>query len=75
MNTRSGFQLFTIRGIPIRVHDTFLLVLPFLADLFGQRSAAAASLAGVPLTSLSGPPWAWGLAVALPRGPGTEALP
>jgi Zn-dependent protease/CBS domain-containing protein len=65
MNTRSGFQLFMIRGIPIRVHYTFLLVLPFLAYLFGQSFSAAAVLAGVPASDLSGPPWAWGLAVAL----------
>lgn len=65
MNTRSGFKLFTVRGIPIRVHYTFLLVLPLLAYLFGQSFAAAARLAGVPLSALSGPPWGWGLALAL----------
>jgi Zn-dependent protease len=65
MRKRGGFQLFTIRGIPIRVHYSFLLVLPILAYLFGQSFVAAANLAGVPPSDLSGPPWAWGLAVAL----------
>lgn len=65
MNTRHGFRIFTIRGIPIRIHYTFLLVLPFLAYAFGRRFADAASLAGVPSAALSGPPWAWGLLVAL----------
>jgi Zn-dependent protease/predicted transcriptional regulator len=65
MNTRNGFRIFTIRGIPIRVHFTFLLVLPFLAYTFGQSFEAAARLADVPPSSLTGPPWAWGLAVAL----------
>lgn len=65
MNTRHGFRIFTIRGIPIRIHYTFLLVLPFLAYLFGRSFADAARLAGVPADALSGPPWAWGLLVAL----------
>jgi Zn-dependent protease/predicted transcriptional regulator len=65
MNTRHGFQIFTVRGIPVRIHYTFLLVLPFLAYAFGQSFVAAANLAGVPPASLSGPPWAWGLLVAL----------
>ena len=65
MNTRHGFRIFTVRGIPIRIHFTFLLVLPFLAWAFGQRFADAARLAGVPADALSGPPWAWGLLVAV----------
>lgn len=65
MNTRQGFQIGTIRGIPIRIHYTFLLVLPFLAYGFGQNFVGAARLAGVPADRLSGPPWLWGLLVAL----------
>lgn len=65
MNTRNGFQIGTIRGIPIRIHYTFLLVLPFLAYLFGQNFVGAARLANVPSDRLSGPPWLWGLLVAL----------
>jgi Zn-dependent protease/CBS domain-containing protein len=65
MSTRHGFQVGRIRGIPIRIHFTFLLVLPFLAYAFGQNFAGAARLAGVPAESLSGSPWLWGLLVAL----------
>lgn len=65
MNTRRGFRIFTVRGIPIRIHYTFLLILPFLAWTFGRSFVEAARLAGVPAASLSGPPWAWGLLVAL----------
>ena len=65
MGTRHGFRIATIRGIPIRIHYTFLLVLPFLAYAFGQNFVAAARLGGVPVDTLSGPPWAWGLLVAL----------
>jgi len=65
MGTRHGFRIGTIRGIPIRIHYTFLLVLPFLAYAFGQNFVAAARLGGVPAATLRGPPWAWGLLVAL----------
>jgi Zn-dependent protease/predicted transcriptional regulator len=65
MNLRQGFRLLTVRGIPIRIHVTFLLVLPFLAYAFGQSFSAAARMAGVPEHGLSGSPWAWGLLVAL----------
>jgi len=65
MNTRHGFQIGTIRGIPIRIHYTFLIVLPFLAYVFGQNFVGAARLAGVSADRLSGPPWLWGLFVAL----------
>lgn len=65
MDTRHGFRLFAVRGIPIRIHFTFLLVLPFLAYAFGQGFAEAARVAGVPAASLTGPPWLWGLLVAL----------
>jgi Zn-dependent protease/CBS domain-containing protein len=65
MNTRHGFRIFTVRGIPVRIHYTFLLVLPFLAYAFGRGFVGAAQLAGVPAAELSGPPWAWGLLVAL----------
>jgi Zn-dependent protease/CBS domain-containing protein len=65
MNTRHGFRIFSVRGIPIRIHYTFLLVLPFLAYAFGRSFVTAASLAGIPATALTGPPWAWGLLVAL----------
>ncbi|HTP51153.1 MAG TPA: site-2 protease family protein [Anaeromyxobacteraceae bacterium] len=65
MNTRYGFQIARVLGIPVRIHYTFLLVLPFLAYAFGQNLIAAARLAGVPANRLSGSPWLWGLVVAL----------
>jgi len=65
MDTRQGFRIGSIRGIPIRIHYTFLLVLPFLAYGFGRSFIEAAKLAEVPPDRLSGSPWIWGLAVAL----------
>lgn len=60
-----GVRIGSVRGIPIRVHPTFLLVLPFLALSFGRSLTAAASLAGVPAHRLGGTALAWGLLVAL----------
>lgn len=65
MDTRSGFKIATVAGIPIRIHITFLIVLPFLALTFGRSFEAAARLADVPPDALGGPPWLWGLGVAL----------
>lgn len=62
---RGTFRIFSIRGIPIRIHYSFLLVLPFLAVLFGRAFAAAAQRAEVPPTLLHGSPWLWGLGVAV----------
>lgn len=62
---RGTFRIFTIHGIPIRIHYSFLLVLPFLALLFGRVFAAAARHAEVPPALLHGSPWLWGLGVAI----------
>ncbi|MFZ5472158.1 MAG: M50 family metallopeptidase [Myxococcota bacterium] len=60
-----AFKLATIRGIPIRIHFSFLLVLPFLALLFGRVFSAAAQAARVPPEQLTGSPWLWGLGLAV----------
>jgi Zn-dependent protease/CBS domain-containing protein len=62
---RGTFRIFTIRGIPIRIHYSFLLVLPFLALLFGRVFKTAALHAEVPPALLHGSPWLWGLGVAI----------
>jgi Zn-dependent protease len=65
MDTRSGFKIATIAGIPIRIHVTLLVVLPFLALAFGRSFVEAARVAEVPPEAVGGPPWLWGLGVAL----------
>jgi len=60
-----GLRIATIRGIPIRVHVTFLLALPLVAWGFARAFVAAATLADVPPDRLGGSPWAWGLLVAI----------
>lgn len=61
----SGFKIGTIRGIPIRIHYTFLLILPLLAIAFARTFRAAAVAAEVPPEQLAGSPWLWGLGVAV----------
>ncbi|WNG52081.1 CBS domain-containing protein [Archangium minus] len=64
-HVRGAFRIATLRGIPIRVHYSFLLVLPFLAWLFGQAFRSAAQAAEVPPERLMGSPLAWGLGLAV----------
>jgi Zn-dependent protease len=65
MDGRLEYRIATVRGIPIRVHLTFLLVLPLIAYGFAGQLAAAARLAGIPAESLGGSPWLWGLILSL----------
>lgn len=62
---RGAFRIATIRGIPVRLHFSFLLVLPFLAVLFGRAFRAAAEAAAVPAERLVGHPLLWGLGLAV----------
>ena len=55
----------SVRGIKIRIHFSFLLILPFLAYIFGRTFVAAARLARVPPEALGGSPLLWGLGVAV----------
>ena len=65
MDSTTSFRVARIGGIPIRIHITFLLVLPFLAYSFGHTFVDAARLAGVPAGQIVGSPWLWGLGIAL----------
>ncbi len=60
-----SLRIGTIHGIPIRIHVTFLIVLPFLAWAFGRAFSEAARLAGIPTSRLLGAPFLWGFVVAL----------
>jgi Zn-dependent protease/CBS domain-containing protein len=60
-----SLRLGRIAGIPVQIHFSFLLALPFLAYLFAQQFVAAARLVGVPEERIGGDRFVWGLAVAL----------
>ncbi len=65
MDMKTGFRVATIRKIPIRIHFTFLLILPFLAYGFGRDLTAAAQRAGIPPHHLAFSPWLYGMGLAL----------
>jgi len=60
-----GFKIGTVAGIPIRIHISLLIILPLLAILFGGSFTRAAQMADIPPGQLSGPPWLWGLGIAV----------
>src|SRR6266478_4712689 len=60
-----SITLARIRGIPIRVHYSLLIALPFLAYLFAQHFLQAARLADVPPNAVGGTPYVWGAVIAL----------
>ena len=62
---RGAFRIASLRGIPIRLHYSFLLVLPLLVWLFGQFFRNTAEAANVPPERLLGSPYLWGLGLAL----------
>ncbi|WP_254613955.1 site-2 protease family protein [Myxococcus sp. CA056] len=63
--SRGALKVGSLRGIPIRVHYSLLLVLPLLAYLFGGAFRRAAEVAEVPPEQLMGSPMLWGLGVAV----------
>lgn len=62
---KGSLQIARVRGIPIKVHLSFLLVLPLLAALFASRMQLAAEAAGVPGRPLMALFLLWGLGLAL----------
>ncbi|WP_437831305.1 site-2 protease family protein [Sorangium sp. So ce1153] len=62
-----GLTVLRIRGIPIRLHITLLIFLPYVAYVAASQFSVVASSLGIPLEALRLPPLAWGgiLAVGL----------
>jgi Zn-dependent protease/CBS domain-containing protein len=62
---RGAIRIATLRGIPIRVHYSFLLVLPLLALLLSRGFATEAATGGVPPERVLGAPLLWGLGLTV----------
>ncbi len=60
----ASYRIATIGGIPIRIHVSFLLVLPLVAFGFERAMGEATRLAGVDARTL-GSPIVWGIGIAL----------
>lgn len=65
LSSGGSVRVGSVAGIPIRIHVTFLIVLPFLALGFARELTNVARLADVPPEQLRGSPWLWGLGIAL----------
>lgn len=61
MFSRGSVTLLRVRDVPIRVHWTLLIVLPYLAYVFATDLGAIGRAAGVAPDRLSMPPLLWGL--------------
>jgi Zn-dependent protease/predicted transcriptional regulator len=62
---RGAIRIATLRGIPIRVHYSLLLLLPLLAVLMSRQFASEAVTGGVPAERVLGVPLLWGLGLAV----------
>jgi Zn-dependent protease/CBS domain-containing protein len=65
MGGKNSLTVFRVRGIPVRLHFTFALVLPYLAWVIARSVPALAHLAGVPPGELALPPLVMGAVLAL----------
>src|SRR5438105_3918122 len=65
MFSRGSFRLLRVRGIPVRVHWSLFLILPYVVVMFSGDFARVAALAGVRADRVSLPPLFWGALVAL----------
>ncbi len=62
---KGSWTILKIGHIPIRLHWSMLLILPYLAFVIGYQFKGAAHLAGVAPQRLTVGPYVWGLAIAV----------
>jgi Zn-dependent protease len=60
-----GFTILRIRGIPVRLHPSLLVFLPYLAFVATRQLDSVARLLGVPREAFRLPPFAWGVLLAV----------
>jgi len=64
MFQRGALTILRVRGVPIRLHFSVLLLVPFLAYALAAQTALVAEAAELPADRLGMPGWAWGLLAA-----------
>ncbi|MGI5863808.1 MAG: site-2 protease family protein [Myxococcales bacterium] len=64
MGGKGSSTLFHVRGLPVRVHYTFLIILPYLAWVIGRSAPLLAQLAGVDVAELVLPRYVLGTVLA-----------
>lgn len=60
MFQRGALTVLRVRGVPIRLHFSVLLLVPFLAWVIAAQTALVAETANLPASRLGLPGWAWG---------------
>src|SRR5262249_4422705 len=62
---KHSVTIFRVAGIPVRLHSTLLLFLPYVAFVTAYQFSALANALGIPRSALSVPPLAWGIILAV----------
>src|SRR5690606_28343246 len=65
MFQRGSLTVLRVRGVPIRLHVSVLLLVPFLAWVVAAQTAMVADAAELPPARLGLPGWAWGAIAAV----------
>lgn len=65
MFERGSFTLFRVRDVPVRVHWSLLLILPYIAIVFSGYFARVADVADVSAQRVALPPLFWGALLAI----------
>ncbi len=65
MGTRGSWTIFKLGSIPVRIHWSLLLILPYLAVVIGYQFRQMAGLAGVAAEHMAVSPYLWGLGLAI----------
>lgn len=61
----SGWTIFRVRGIPVKLHVSLLLFLPYVAFVASRQFRYVADLVGLSLDTTRLPPFAWGAILAV----------
>src|SRR5690242_8509664 len=60
-----GFTLFRVRGIPVEIHISLILFLPYVAFVTASEFMAIAGALGIPREAIHAPPLVWGAILAV----------
>jgi Zn-dependent protease/predicted transcriptional regulator len=60
-----GLTIFRFRGIPIEIHISLMLFLPYVAFATTAQFKAVAAMLGIASSSLKTPPFVWGIVLAI----------
>jgi Zn-dependent protease len=61
----SGWTIFRIRGIPVKLHVSLVLFLPYLAYVASRQFGYVAEVMGLPLDAVRLPQFVWGIILAV----------